>query len=265
MMKTILIGLVAVLVVAGVAFYFLYANLGGIVKAAIEKYGTEATQAKVTVDSVTLSATDGAGSISGLSVGNPTGFATPTAVTVGAVSVKIDTGSITKTPIVIKEVVIAAPKVTYERGNTGGNLEKIQENVTKYAGVGGGGKPAASSGGKQEPKVIIENLYVRDGQISISHTALQGRTLSSGLPTIHLRDIGKDKGGATPAEVAEKVLGAITQSASKVASVDLDKALGQLKGAIGGAVGGAGGQLQNAPAAVGDRLQGILGGGSKQQ
>lgn len=262
MMKKILIGLVAIVVVAGVAFYFLYANLGGIVKAAIEKYGTEATQAKVTVDSVTLSATDGAGSISGLSVGNPTGFATPTSVTVGAVSVKIDTGSITKTPIIIKEVVIAAPKVTYERGNTGGNLEKIQENVTKYAGVGGN-KPAASSSGKQEPKVIIENLYVRDGQISISHTALQGRTLSSGLPTIHLRDIGKDKGGATPAEVAEKVLGAITQSASKVASVDLDKALGQIKGAIGGAVGGAAGQLQNAPAAVGDRLQGILGG--KQQ
>ena len=181
---------------------------------------------------------------------------------------KVDTASVTrmasdiKAPLVIKEVVIAAPAITYERGTSGGNLEKIQENVTRYAGLDKS-KPAAkpAAGGKDEPKFIIENLYVRDGQIAISHSALQGKTLSSGLPTIHLKDIGKDKGGATPAEVADKVLGAITQEAAKVASIDLDKAIGQVRGLVDQQLKGA--VPQQLPGNVGDRLQGIMGGQKK--
>ena len=273
MLKKILVGLAVIVVIVGVGVYYLVSNLGGIVKAAIENYGSAATQAKVTVDKVDLSLTSGEGSISKLFIGNPSGFATAQALTVGTVSIKVDTASVTKFPIVIKEVVIAAPNVTYERGTAGGNLEKIRDNVQRYAGLAqpaqGGQAPAPSKpeaskpagADKPEPKFIIENLYVRDGKVAISHTALQGRTLSSGLPTIHLKDIGKDKGGATPAEIANKVVGAITQEASKVASVDLDKALGQLKGAVGQQIQGVGGQVpQNLPGKVGDQLQGILGG-----
>ncbi len=266
MLKKILIGLAAVAVVVGVGLYMLYSNLGGIVKAAIESYGAEATQAKVTVDSVDLSATSGEGSIAGLFIGNPAGFATPQAVSVGKVQVKVDIGSFGGGPIVIKEIVVTAPKITYERGTGTGNLETLQQNVTRYAGAGK--SPAASKpAGKDEPKVIIENLYVRDGEIAISHTALQGRTLSSALPTIHLKDIGKDKGGATPAEVAERVLGSIMQQATKIASIDLDKALGQIKGVVTDQLKGASDQvkgLTGAAAPVGDRLQGILGGGEKK-
>jgi uncharacterized protein involved in outer membrane biogenesis len=277
MLKKVLIALVVIIVIVGAGAYYLVSNLGGIVKAAVENYGSAATQAKVTVDSVDLSLSSGEGSFSNLFIGNPSGFATPQAVSVGTVSVKVDTSGITafppsvKFPVVIKEVVIASPSVTYERGSDGGNLEKIQENVQRYAGMAPGGQtqPSAPADGKDEPKFIIENLYVRDGKVAISHAALQGRTLSSGLPTIHLKDIGKDKGGATPAEVAEKVVGAITQQASKIASVDLDKALGQLKGAVGEQLQGVGGAVQqNLPSgtgtdSVGDRLKGILGGEKK--
>lgn len=269
MLKKILIGIAAIVVVLVVAvgggLYYVYSNLDSIVKAAIESYGGDATQTEVSVKDVKLSLTSGEGTISGLIVGNPKGFSTPESLSLGSVSVKVDPASVTKMPVVIKEVVITAPSITYERGASTGNLEAIQQNVTRYAGVNQS-EPAAkpASGGKEEPKFIIENLYVRDGKIAISHTALQGRTLSSGLPTIHLKDIGKDKGGASPAEVADKVLGAITQQASKIASVDLDKALGQLKGVVGQQLQGVGGQVQGAPAAVSDRLQGILGGQTKQ-
>lgn len=277
MLKKLLIGVLALAVIVGAGIYYLYSNIGGIVKAAIETYGSAATQAKVTVDKVDLSLSTGEGRIAGVFVGNPKGFATTQALTVGTVSVKLDTNSVARTPIIIKEVVISAPSVTYERGTGGGNLEAIQDNVQRYAGLAkpaaGGQTPAPSSppaskpagGDTPEPKFIIENLYVRDGKVAVSHTALQGRTLSSGLPAIHLKEIGKDKGGATPAEITEKVLGAITQQASKIASVDLDKALGQIKGAVGQQIQGLGAQVpQTVPGAVGDRLQGILG-GQKQQ
>jgi hypothetical protein len=270
MLKKLLIGLAAIavllVVVIGGGVYYLYSNLDALVKAAIESYGGDATQTKVSVQSVKLSLTSGEGSISGLVIGNPSGFATPESLSLGSVSVKVDTNSVTKMPVVIKEVVIAAPSITYERGTSGGNLEKIQENVHRYAGLDQSKPAAKPAGGKDEQKFIIENLYVRDGKIAISHSALQGRTLASGLPTIHLKDIGKDKGGASPAEVADKVLGAITQQASKIASVDLDKTLGQLKGAVGQQIQGVtGAAQQQLPGNVGDRLQGILGGGQKQQ
>jgi hypothetical protein len=275
MLKKILIGVAALVVVlvvvGGGVFYYVYSNLDSIVKAAIESVGGDATQTKVSVKDVKLSLTSGEGSISGLIVGNPKGFSAPESLSLGSVSVKVDTDSVKKmisdpkSPVVIKEVAINAPSITYERGASTGNLETIQQNVTRYAGIDQS-KPATkpAAGGKDEPKFIIENLYVRDGKIAISHTALQGRTLSSGLPTIHLKDIGKDRGGASPAEIADKVLGAITQQASKIASIDLDKALGDLKGAVGQQLQGVGGQVQGAPAAVGDRLQGILGGQKKQ-
>src|SRR5690606_33160044 len=122
-------------------------------------YGTAAAQAKVTVDKVDLSLTSGEGSIAGILVGNPEGFATAQALSVGRVSVKVDTGSLTSLPIVIKEIVVEAPSVTYERGAGGGNLERIQQNVTRYAGVDGKAQQTPSSS-EDEPKIIIENLYV---------------------------------------------------------------------------------------------------------
>jgi hypothetical protein len=276
MLKKILIGvaaLVVVLVVAvGGGLYYLYSNLDAIVKTAIESYGGDATQTKVSVKDVKLSLTSGEGTISGLIIGNPKGFTGPESLSLGSVAVKVDTDSVKKmisdpkSPAVIKEVSINAPTVTYERSTSAGNLETIQQNVNRYAGMDQS-KPAAkpASGSKDEPKFIIENLYVRDGKIAISHAALQGRSLSSGLPTIHLKDIGKDKGGASPAEIADKVIGAITQQAAKIASVDLDKALGQLRGVVDQQLKGVGGQVQQQlPAGTGNRLQGILGSQPKQ-
>ena len=257
MAKKIVIAVVAIIVIAAGGLYILYSNLGSILKAAIEKYGSEATQAQVKVDSVTLSASSGQGTIKGLVIGNPSGFNTPYALNLGSVSLTLDVGTVTQNPVVVKEVVISAPKVMYERGASSGNLEKIQENVQKYAASFGSGqapsagasKPAAG-GDKAERKVVIEQLYVRDGEVAISATQLQGRSLSAGLPTIHLQNIGKDKGGATPAEVAQRVVGAITQEAAKVGAAGLQKAL---SGAVQE-------QLKKLPTDAGG-LKGLLGGG----
>jgi hypothetical protein len=271
MAKKIIIGVVVLLIVVAGGAYYLYSNLGPILKAAIEKYGSEATQTKVTVDTVKLSLSDGQGSISGLVVGNPSGFNGPKSIDLGSISLQVDTGTVTQNPVVIKQIVIAAPQVMYERSGSGGNLEKIQSNVTQYAGAdraksGGDSKPSSTSSSsssssspssstadkKAERKVIIEDLQVRDGKVSISATQLPGRTLSANLPAIHLQNIGKDKGGATPAEVAEKVLGAITSEASKVAVADLQKSLGNLGGAVQD-------QLKNVSPGVQDQLKGLLG------
>lgn len=258
MMKKVALGiLVVVLLVAGGAYY-LFANLDSLVKAAIESYGSEATQARVTLGKVELKIADGQASLGDLKVMNPKGFSETEAMSLGLISVKLDTASVNKNPIIIKEIVIERPRIAYEQASGGSNLDAIQKNAMAYGQKAGGGSGSGSGStastnkdGKEEPKLVIENLYVRDGRIAISHAALQGKQMESKLPTIHLTDIGKSKGGATPAEVASRVLGSISESASKVAFSDLQKQLGdQLKGAAGAIQQNGGGAT--------DRLKGLL-------
>jgi len=66
MFKKLLVGLfVLILILAGGLFY-LGSNLDSIVRAAIEKVGTAATQATVSLDSVKIRPSAGTASLSGL-------------------------------------------------------------------------------------------------------------------------------------------------------------------------------------------------------
>jgi hypothetical protein len=267
MIKKIALALAIVIIaIAGAAYYFA-SNIDSIVKAVIERYGSEATQASVTLKSVKLSITEGGGELNGLAVKNPKGFSSADAITLGDIKVTLDLSTLQSNTIVVKDVTILQPAVLYEYAAGGGNLEAIQKNVQSYAAKFSGGKtepnksagdPGQTASKQPEKKVIIENLVIRDGRIAATHQALQGRTISAPLPTIQLKDIGKDKGGATPAEVAEKVIGTISAAASRVATAELQKQAGDLlKNQAGGLLGGSGtGGTSGSP---GDKLKGLLG------
>lgn len=275
MMKKIALAVaILVIAIAGAVYYFA-SNLDSIVKAVIERYGSEATQASVTLKSVKLSLTEGSGQLSALAVKNPKGFSSADAITLGDIKVALDISTLQSNPIVVKDVTILQPAVLYEYAGGGGNLEAIQKNVQSYAAKFSGGKtepnksagdPGQAASTQPEKKLIIENLVIRDGKVAATHQALQGRTISASLPTIQLKDIGKDKGGATPAEVAEKVIGAISAQASRVATAELQKQAGDilknqagglLGGATGGATGGSTGGTTGGSAT--DKLKGLLG------
>jgi hypothetical protein len=268
-MKKLLIGVavIVVAVVGGVVFFA--SNIDAIIKTAVEDIGSKATRTQVTLAEVEVSITSGEGALRGFSMGNPDGFKTKEAMVFDSVSVKIDTDSVTKDVIVIKEVVIAAPRITYELGGGGSNIQTIQKNVDSYAksmGAGGDdGKPAEESEGGT--KVIIEHLYVRDGTIGVSAAFLAGKQMNVPLPNIHMKDIGKKKGGASPAEVADQLLSKISQSATgAVSGLGLDKMMDKAKDAAAGAQkmleGGAGEAqkaFEGATKGIGDSLKGVFG------
>jgi len=271
-MKKVLIGVIVLLVVVGGVGVYVFLNAGGIIKQVVEKVGSEATKTKVTLSSVDLSIQSGEAALKGFQMGNPSGFKTPKAMSFGVVSVKIDPASVTTDVIRIKEVVIARPEITYEFASGGGsNFDAIQKNVDAYAkqmGAGGGGgaksESADSKGGK---KVVIDNLYVRDGKIGVSADFLQGKEMNAALPTIHLKDIGKKSNGATAAEVTDQLLTEISKSATKVvSSLGVGKMMDAAKGAMGGATkmlesggGGATKALEGVTKGVGDSLKGVFG------
>ena len=247
-------GIVAVLIVVAVAaVVYILGSLDTLIQEAVEKYGTEITRAEVRLNEVEIDLGSGKGALRGLSVGNPSGFKTPTSIKLGLISVTVDTSTLTSDPVVIKEVVIGKPDITYEIGADGSNITAIENNVDAYMkkrGLAGDG--AAKSGGAEGPKLIIENLYVRDGTVNVSATILEGKTLSAPLPDIHLKDIGKEQGGAAPAEIAEEVLSSITGAAGDAAG-----GLG-----IGDTLESLGKSLEGVGAGVGEAVDGVAEGAS---
>jgi hypothetical protein len=241
-MKKILIGLAVIVVIVLGGLFYLWSNLGSLIKTAVEEAGSRVTQVKVTLkEADTSNLTGGAMALRGLVVGNPSGFKTDSAFQLGEVSVKVDPSTVTSDTIIVKEVVIAAPQITYEFGSGGSNIGTIQKNVETLTGGSGGGSSSDGSSSGGGKKVVIENLYVRDGKVEVSADFLQGQKTGTSLPTIHLKDIGKSKGGASPAEVAEQVIAAISKSAtSAVGKLDV----GAIKDALGKELGAKMGDVQ---------------------
>ena len=108
-----------------------------------------------------------------------------------------------------KGILISGPEVTYEWKSDGSNLEALQRNVKKFAGIGGGdskssgGESSLSSSDEGGKKLIIDRIILREGKVSVSADSafLKGKKLNAPLPNIELKDIGKEDGGASAGDV----------------------------------------------------------------
>lgn len=232
--------LVAVVALLGAIVFFVASSLDTLVTAAVERYGSEMTQTRVDLNDAAISTSSGEGSLSGLTVGNPRGFETHNAVRMGDITIALDLGTITDDLIVIKEIAITEPEITYELAADGDNLSIIRRNVGDYMD-----KHPSSSDGGEGPKLVIENLYVRKGSVRVSAAGLSGRTLTAPLPDLHLEDIGQGDGGATPGEAVARVLGAVQENVTKAV------------GSLG--LGGARGTAEDESKGVGDRFKKLPG------
>lgn len=265
-------GVLAVVVVAivGVAVV-IYSNLDSIVKDAVEEYGPQYTGVSVELAKVELSPENGQGKLTGLVVGNPKGYQTASAFKLGSIAMNIDISSLTGDTIIIKSIVIDKPDITYEFGDGGSNVDVIGKNVENAAG-GQGAKQEDNKDDGPGKKMIIESLVVSNGQVSVSHPLLKGKKLGSALPTIRLKDIGKNKkGGASPAEVVDEVMDAIEkQVGASVGGLNIDSMVKDLtkgvedaaKDAMKNVTGGAGGAtkgVEDAAKGAGDSLKKLFG------
>jgi hypothetical protein len=156
-----------------VGLYFLLSSLDSIVKAAVENYGSEMTQARVQVDDVEIELTSGKGALRGMTVGNPPGFKSERALGLAQIGLQLDVGSVAKDTVLIKEITITAPEVSYEFALKGSNLEALKQNVDAYSAQGRDKSKAAEKTDEEGKKLIVEHLYIRDGKVNVSATDLQ--------------------------------------------------------------------------------------------
>ena len=183
------LGAIIVLVVAVAIYVFVFA--GDLIKTAVERVGSDATQAEVTLSKVDLDMFQGTGGMQGLIVGNPKGFKSPSAFELGSISMQIDTDTVGKNPVVIKSIAITGPIVTYEKSGGTSNIDAIKANVDAYAkqfaGSGGEAKTEEKSSGDDQ-KLVIEKLTITGGQVKLNAGMLGDKSLDASLPDLTLTD-----------------------------------------------------------------------------
>lgn len=188
------------------ALFWLHGNLDGLLRDAIIKYGSEMTQARVSVGGVKINATNGEGIISDLTIQNPKGFKTPYAFKVRELIVIIEPSSLTGDVVNVKKIAIVAPDVIYEKGDSTTNFDVLQKNIAEYIGPSD-----EKSSGK---KLIVEELTIRNIKAQAAASFMSGKTITVNLPDLVLHNIGKAKGGITPGELGQVIAGALKKQLS---------------------------------------------------
>ena len=225
-MKKIILGIIVVVILAvGGGIYYGLSNLDAIVKAAIEKYGSEATQTAVRVDKVRIKLTEGDGAIHGLTVANTGGFTQKHAFSLGEVGLGIDLQSLKEEPYVINHITVRAPQVFVEiNKDKKTNLNELKKNLTG----GKSSKPSTEQSAGKEPRLIIKRLTFEQGRIAAKVTPLK-KDYDLKLPQINMANLGGSK-GATPTELASEILKRLTDAATaEIKKKGIDAELDKLK------------------------------------
>jgi hypothetical protein len=215
-LKKIMILVVVLGVIAGIGVVMLAANIGPIIKKGIETVGPKITNTTVTVEAVEVSPTSGAGEIRGLVIGNPEGYKTDSVFKFDRVALKIDMASLKTDKIIIEEINIDAPAVTYEVGLGNSNIGTLKKRLEALAAGTATDAPTEEEAGGPGKKLQINNFIVTNGSISVSAKLAGGKKLTLPLTDIHVKDIGTGVEGAT---VVEAVTVCVTELVDVTSSV----------------------------------------------
>jgi hypothetical protein len=223
-MRKAVFGIVIVLVVLAAIFFFVISSLDRIVAKAIEHYGSSVTQTDVRVSSVSIKLKSGEGTVNGLKIGNPSGFSSPFAFDLSGIRIKMDTQSVTGDPVVIEEIHVSQPRVTYEidfRGKS--NINTLKDNLQQLPKKK---EPRQNEKGKTI-NLTIRKLVVEQGQINVHIAARSGEPLTVNLPRIELSNLGGGK-GLPPDKIGKKILTVLMRDVgSAAASAGVRKYLGK--------------------------------------
>lgn len=201
------------------AYFGLQTSLNHIVEHGIETLGPELTGTTVEIGEVDLSLFSGKGAIRGIVIGNPKGFETDRAFKLDEVRVDLVPLSVFGHSIVIEEIFIDGPEITYEKKDESSNLLQIAKNVQTFAGGQTSEEESseeAEAKDSSDTKIRIDRFELREA--SVRAGTIKDKTLELTLPTIELTDLGAPDGAApaeVSAEVAKTVTGRVTAAVTK--------------------------------------------------
>lgn len=239
--------LVVLGVLTGLAFVgviVLIFCLGGIVKKGINTVGPRLTGTKVELASAAISPIGGAGTLSGLFVGNPPGWKSDKAFYLGKVHIDVVPLSLLGDHVVIEEITIDQPEFVYETKIVSSNIKDLLNNIEENTGAGQ--PPVAQTEEGKPMKFEVKKFVFTNGTVTLGVGAA---AITLPLPPLTLTDLGTKEGGITAGQLAVKVMTHVLSDivqATAAAAGKMTKAAGAVTtDAIGGAAKKAGEGLKN--------------------
>jgi uncharacterized protein involved in outer membrane biogenesis len=212
MKKWIIGGGGAIIVIIVIAIVVGLSNIGPVIKNAVNTYGPKLTKTEVRVGDVGVSLFSAEAELKDFFLGNPKGFKSPQAMSVKSIYVNVDEKSLTGNTIIIDRIELVAPEITHEKIHGTDNFQTILNNVKKAVGADKATeKPDEKVKEDEGKKILIKDFIVRDGKVNLAVSMLGGKTttLSASLPDIHLKDVGQEKGGTSPADAFKEIFAAL--------------------------------------------------------
>ena len=221
--KVFVVGALILVILIAAVLVCVLTRLDAIVKAAIEKYGSQAAGTAVRVESVKIRLREGSGAIQRLTVANSGGFEGPYAFSLGEIGVGIDIRSLTDKVKIINEIHVRAPEIFVEINSANVvNMNVIRKNLEKSAPPKNSGQAKKDKTGPQ-PRLIIRRIIFSEGSIQARIASLNEKTYQLRLPAIEMEHLG-GKNGATPDELTRQILDELCRRAV----VEVEKKVGGL-------------------------------------
>ena len=204
--------LVGIVVFLAVLVLVLQYALGPIVKTTAEQVGPKVLGTRVDVTNAHLRILSGLVKLDGVVVGPPEGF-DANVFEMQNFRVDLDTASLfggADDPIVVRDITVEGPFVTYELKGIQDNLHKLLSNLGADDDEE---KPEDEKAEKKEKKeggrkVVIEHFLFKDAKVRVAVAGGKGAVVP--LPDIELKDIGRSSGGATALDATGQILRQIT-------------------------------------------------------
>ncbi|GHE81600.1 AsmA family protein [Thalassotalea profundi] len=218
-MKIIATFLVVILMLLGGALWFLAdGSLNEFVKSQIEKVGLSVTEQKVSVDTVDIRLTEGAGTIKGLKLPNPTGYDYSNAFTLGETTLDLNLSSLTKEPIIIDAVIIKAPEAFVQlKADGSSNIKDLIDIMNKNIGSNSA-EVETSDSTAPEPKIAVTKVILENTNLTLDLTAFGNKAHKVTMPNIYLNNIGGTAGlpaSELGSAIVKEALSAIWKEAKK--------------------------------------------------
>ena len=251
----ILLGILALVLVLVLAIPLW---LGPTVASVANKIAPEYTGTSFKLEKVGINPYSGKYRLGPLVLGNPEGYPVPVAFAVSNILVDVEMSSLFTDTIHIREITIENPYASYVSANGTNNFEWIAAHAQEKIGPKEEEEEEEEEGPKK--KVIIDVLTISGTHVKYSVMP------EMPIPTITIKDIGKEKGGASWEEAGKAIMENIMKAGSSLGE-GITSALGGatelISGATTNALEGASKALDGATGLISGATTNVLGGAKK--
>ncbi len=263
----LLVGLIVV------AFVIFGSRIEGIIASAIERTLEYVLEVDVTLDGIDVDLRGGEVALLGLTIGNPEGFKTASAMQFAEARVKVDIASFRTNEPTIHNILLSGPKVTLEQGLRNSNLKQLIKNASRLVPEGDG-EPApeeeADAPEGASKMIRVDLMTLENTTVAASAPILQGQEFTYTLNNFELTNIGGEGNHLSVPKLLTKVLTEILKQSVKggqgnvppelqaVLSTDIGGNLDDAKSQVRGALDSAAEDIKEKAGEIGEKLGGLF-------